>query len=237
MHGSFGILPLKAVGLTYAAGGRVLVEGLGFEIAAGRRHVILGPNGAGKSVTLRLLHGLLSPTAGRVEWRRDPAGRHAMVFQRAVLLRRSARANLLHALSLARLGRAEREARADDALDRFGLHHLADRPAQLLSGGEQQRLAIARAFSLRPELLFLDEPTAALDPASTRAVEAMIEACHAAGVTIVMTTHDLGQAGRLADEALFLHRGRLLEAGPAAAFFAEPRSDAARAFLHGDLPW
>ena len=159
-----------------------------------------------------------------------------MVFQRPVMLRRSAFANLTHAL-----GPRERAAwRAPgqgtrEALDRFGLADMARRPARVLSGGEQQRLAMARAWALDPEVLFLDEPTSSLDPAATRAVEEMIEAFHADGMTIVMTTHDLGQARRLADEVLFLHHGRLLEQTPADEFFERPRSEAARAFIKGEL--
>jgi tungstate transport system ATP-binding protein len=160
-----------------------------------------------------------------------------MVFQRPVLLRRSAFGNLTHALSVAGLGYRERRVRAGDALDRFGLASLAGRAARTLSGGEQQRLAIARAWALRPQVLFLDEPTAALDPGATRAIEAMVEACHADGMTIVMTTHDLGQARRLAQEILFLHGGRLREAAPANDFFEAPQTPEARAFLRGDLLW
>jgi tungstate transport system ATP-binding protein len=133
--------------------------------------------------------------------------------------------------------RAERQARAREALDRFGLAALARRPARVLSGGEQQRLAMARAWVLDPELLFLDEPTSSLDPAATRAVEEMIGAFHADGMTIVMTTHDLGQARRLADEVLFMHHGRLLEHTPADEFFDRPRSEAARSFIKGELLW
>jgi tungstate transport system ATP-binding protein len=164
-------------------------------------------------------------------------GRHAMVFQRPVLLRRSAEANLVHALAVAGVPRRERRTRAAEALERFGLTPFAGRAARTLSGGEQQRLAIARAWALSPEVLFLDEPTAALDPTATRAIEAMIEACHEDGVTIVMTTHDLGQARRLGDGVLFLHHGRLHEAGMASDFFSEPRTAEAKAFLGGDLLW
>jgi len=241
MHGSFSILPLRADGLTYEVRGRRLVDGISFEIDRGRRALILGPNGAGKSLTLRLCHGLLQPTSGTIRWsgaaRTDARKRHAMVFQRPVLLRRSARANLEHALSLTPRSRRERAARADEALERFGLADMARRPARVLSGGERQRLAMARAWALVPEVLFLDEPTAALDPAATRAVEGMIGAFHAEGMAIVMTTHDLGQARRLADEVLFLHHGRLLEHTPAGEFFERPRSEAARAFMRGDLLW
>lgn len=240
MRASPSILPLRVSGLSYAVGGRSLLDDVGFEIAAGSRTLILGPNGAGKSLTLRLCHGLLTPTAGTVAWA-GPGGadrrRHAMVFQRPVLLRRTARANLLHALALAGRSRAAARQAVDRTLARFGLTDLADRPARVLSGGEQQRLAMARAWALEPELLFLDEPTAALDPAATRAVEEMIAAFHGAGTAIVMTSHDLGQARRLADRVLFLHRGRLLEDSPADRFFDRPASAEAAAFLTGDLLW
>lgn len=241
MHGSFSILPLRAEGLTYDIRGRALVDDVSFEIARGTRTIIIGPNGAGKSLTLRLCHGLLQPSSGTVTWNgavhANDRKRHAMVFQRPVMLRRSALANLTHALSLTRSSAADVQARANEALARFGLAELARRPARILSGGEQQRLAMARAWALDPEVLFLDEPTSALDPAATRSVEEMIEAFHADGMTIVMTTHDLGQARRLADEILFLHHGRILEKSPADEFFNRPRSEAARAFIKGELLW
>jgi tungstate transport system ATP-binding protein len=241
MHGSFSILPLRAEGLTYNIRGRALVDDVSFEIARGARTIIMGPNGAGKSLTLRLCHGLLQPTSGSVTWNgaihTNGRKRHAMVFQRPVMLRRSALANLTHALSLTRSSAVDAQARANEALARFGLAELSHRPARILSGGEQQRLAMARAWALDPEVLFLDEPTSALDPAATRAVEEMIKAFHADGMTTLMTTHDLGQARRLADEVLFLHHGRILEQTPAKEFFERPRSDAARAFIKGELLW
>lgn len=239
MHGTLSILPLTVSDLRFAAGGTELIRGMSFTLGAGTRSAIMGPNGAGKSLTLRLCHGLLRPTAGRIDWAAEPGRgrRHAMVFQRPVMLRRTARANMIHALGLAGIAGGERAARAEQALDRFGLASLADRPARLLSGGEQQRLAIARAWSLKPEVLFLDEPTSSLDPAATKAIEEMIAAIHAEGVKIVMTTHDLGQARRVADEVLFLHHGRLLEHAPAEEFFVEPRTGEARAFVRGELLW
>jgi tungstate transport system ATP-binding protein len=191
-------------------------------------------------VLLRLLHGLLAPTEGRVAWSGLPgaaARRQAMVFQRPVLLRRSVLANAAYPLRLAGLGRAERDARARDALELVGLGPLADRPARRLSGGEQQRLALARAAALRPEVLFLDEPCASLDPAATRAVEEIVAALAMRGTRIVMTTHDLGQARRLAGDVVFLHRGRVLEHAPAQRFFAAPATPEAAAFLRGDLLW
>jgi len=235
------ILPLRLEEVGYAAGGETLIDAVSVELAAGPRTVILGPNGAGKSLLLRLCHGLLRPTAGRISWRADegPAlrRRQAMVFQRPVMLRRSAAGNIGFALALRGLSRHDRRRRTAEVLERTGLAGLAHQPARVLSGGEQQRLALARAWALEPEVLFLDEPTASLDPAATRAIEDLVQSIHRAGTKIVMTTHDLGQARRLADEILFLNHGRLVEAGPAAPFFARPATREATAFLKGELTW
>ena len=235
-------LPLRAEGLCYAANGVPILRGVSFALEAGPPALVIGPNGAGKSVLLRLLHGLLAPSGGAVRWAGESRGggrmpRDAMVFQRPVMLRRSVLANAAYPLKLAGLPRAERLARARTALGRVGLDGLADRPARRLSGGEQQRLALARASALDPEVLFLDEPCASLDPAATRAVEDIVAGIAARGTKVVMTTHDLGQARRLAGEILFLHRGRLLEHAPAAEFFAGPRAPEAAAFLRGELVW
>ena len=232
------ILPGVAEGLCYQRGGRRLIDGLSFTIREGPRTVLLGPNGAGKSLTLRLLHGLLRPSAGRVAWQGgEPRRRQAMVFQRPVMLRRSAAANIDFALGLRGLGPQDRRRRRDEALERTGLAKLAASPARALSVGEQQRLALARAWAVQPQVLFLDEPTASLDPAATRAVEAIVADIRESGTKIVMTTHDLGQARRLADEVLFLHNGRLIETAPAERFFDAPRSPEADAFLKGELLW
>ena len=176
------------------------------------------------------------PDAGRVTWGRATARppRQAMVFQRPVLLRRSAAGNIRHALAIAGVHGAEAHRRADEALARVCLAAIADRPARVLSGGEQQRLALARASALEPDVLFLDEPTASLDPPATRAVESIVSAIHARGTTIVMTTHSLGQAKRLADTVVFLDAGRVTEIADATQFFAAPRSPEARAFLEGE---
>jgi tungstate transport system ATP-binding protein len=201
--------------------------------------VVMGANGAGKTLLLRLCHGLIEPTSGTRTWRNGEARpeAQAMVLQRPVLLRRSVAANLDYPLALRGLARAERRQTVAETLERFGLAPFADRPARLLSGGEQQRLALARAWAMRPQVLFLDEPSAALDPSGTRIIEAMIEEFSADGITIVMSTHDLGQARRMAQEVAFLHRGRLIEQGPAECFFKAPRTPEARAFLAGDLVW
>jgi tungstate transport system ATP-binding protein len=242
MHGRASILPLRVRSLTFEAGGRRLIDGMSFELGAGGITTIIGPNGAGKSLLLRLCHGLIAPHSGLVEWalpggRLAGRSRHGMVFQRPVMLRRSLAANIAHALAAAGFGGRQRVERVAAALERFGLGHLADRPARVLSGGEQQRLAIARAWSLAPELLFLDEPSSQLDPGATRQIEAIITELAAEGMTIVMATHDLGQARRLARGVMFLDRGRLVEHAPAERFFAAPGTNAARAFLAGDLLW
>jgi tungstate transport system ATP-binding protein len=225
------ILPLKLEAVSYLG----IIPPLSLEIEAGPSTVILGANGAGKSVLMRLMHGLLAPTSGSVSWRAK--GRQAMVFQRPVMLRRSARANIDYALSVRGIRAEERRRRIGEALAETGLADLADRPARVLSIGEQQRLALARAWALHPQVLFLDEPTASLDPAATRAVEEIVLRIHASGTKIVMTTHDLGQARRIADEVLFLHRGRLVEQAPAAEFFHAPRTQEAAAFIKGELLW
>ncbi len=236
MRAPTAILPLEARGLGFSAGAVHILSGIDLTVTAGAPTVILGPNGAGKSVLLRLLHGLLAPTEGEIRWAcGDALGRQAMVFQRPVLLRRSALANVLYPLRLAGLPAAERARRAARALDLVGLSPLADRPARRLSGGEQQRLALARAAATLPEILFLDEPCASLDPGACAAVEAIIATLAERGTKIVMTTHHLGQARRLAGDVAFLHAGRLVERASAADFFAGPTSPEAAAFLRGDL--
>jgi tungstate transport system ATP-binding protein len=237
MRGNLSILPLDVRDLGFSAQGTPLLQGVSFRLNGGGPTAVLGPNGAGKSLLLRLCHGLLTPTTGAVSWSGPDQHRHAMVLQRPVLLRRSARGNIVHALALRGIARAERAARADAALDKFGLLHLAERPARVLSGGEQQRLAIARAWSAQPQVLFLDEPSSALDPGATRTIEEMLQVVAAEGVKIVLATHDLGQARRLADDVLFFNRGRLVEHAPAAPFFAAPATPEAQAFVRGELLW
>lgn len=231
---------VAATGLRYAVDGRVLIRDIDLAIAPGRRTVVMGANGAGKSLLLRLLHGLMQPTAGDILWRGRPldgAARRAqsMVFQRPVMLRRSVLANLDFALRVRGIRGPERRERERVALARARLQDHAGRPARVLSGGEQQRLAVARALACDPEILFLDEPTASLDPASTHAIEELIGEAHSAGITIVMVTHDRAQALRVADDVLFLSNGRIAEAGPAARLLNAPRSEAVRAWLDGRL--
>jgi tungstate transport system ATP-binding protein len=230
------ILPLRLENVAYAAAGQVIIDRISLEIGAGPSTIILGANGAGKSVLMRLMHGLLPPSSGSIIWNgADARRRQAMVFQRPIMLRRSAHANVVYALKLARTERAK--AVAMEALEEVGLAHVAHRPARVLSGGEQQRLALARAWALHPEVLLLDEPTANLDPSATREIETIIKAFDAAGTKIVMATHNLGQARRLADEVIYLHRGRVIERAPVEKFFAQPATAEASAFIKGELPW
>ena len=241
MRAPTSLLPLRLVDVSFDAGAKRIVDRVSLVLEPGPRTMILGPNGAGKSVLMRLCHGLLRPTAGRIEWATpEQSGerrRQAMVFQRPVMLRRSALANIEYALKIAGIARSEREGRAREALESVGLADLANRGARVLSGGEQQRLALARAWALRPEVLFLDEPTASLDPGASAEVERTIATIHAAGTKIVMITHNLGQARRLGDEILFLNEGRLVERAPADRFFNRPASAETEAFLKGELPW
>ncbi|MEX2454336.1 MAG: ATP-binding cassette domain-containing protein [Rhodospirillaceae bacterium] len=242
MRDTRGILPLAAEGLVFEAGGRRVVDGIDLTIRQGERVAFVGPNGAGKTLTLRMLHGLSAPSAGSVRWavpKGETAGRrrHAMVFQNPVMLRRSARANVVHALSAAGFPGSECADRADAVLGRYGLASLAGRPARVLSGGEQQRLAIARAAALEPEAMFLDEPSSALDPGATRQIEEMLADLHAGGVTLVFATHDLGQARRLAGRIAVFNRGRIVEDGPADRVLDAPCHPAARAFVAGELLW
>jgi len=241
MRAPTSLLPLTLDHVCFEAGGRRIIDDVSLVIEGGSRTLILGPNGAGKSVLLRLCHGLLAPSAGRITWsasdRAAGMRRQAMVFQRPVMLRRSALANVAYGLKVAGVDSAERDARARAALERVGLTHLADRPARVLSGGEQQRLALARAWALNPEVLFLDEPTANLDPHATHEIESAIAAIHSGGTKIVMVTHNLGQARRLADEIVFLHNGRIAERASAITFFTGPACDEAAAFLKGELLW
>lgn len=235
------ILPLTLSGVNFEIGGMRLLKDLDLTLEAGTRTVLLGPNGAGKSLLLRMCHGLLRPTSGEVTWH-GPAGgtaaRHqAMVFQRPVMLRRSVRANLAYVLKGRGLPYAQRRSLIDDMLEKSGLRRLSKVPARALSFGEQQRLAMARAWLLQPEVLFLDEPTASLDPAATHTIENIMESIRQSGTKIILATHDLAQASRVADDVVFMYRGRVLETAPAARFFAGPQNDLAAAFLKGELLW
>jgi tungstate transport system ATP-binding protein len=219
-------LQLDQLGLTE---GKIrIIDNITLKVGAGRT-AILGPNGAGKSTLLRLMHGLLRPTEGTLHWPQPLS--QGMVFQRPVMLRTTALANVEYGLKLRGDTGNECRQRALAALARVGLADFAGRPARRLSGGEQQRVALARVWALEPQVLFLDEPTASLDPASSREVERIIKEIAASGTRIVMTTHNLGQARRIAEEVIYLEGGRVLEQTPAETFFRQPQTTAARGFL------
>lgn len=223
--------------LVYTAGGRNLVDGVDLQVSSGSLTVVMGPNGAGKSLLLRLMHGLIAPTDGEVLWGGRSAAeesrlRQAMVFQRSVLLRRSVAANIRFVLKLRGTPTPER---VDELLHEVGLAERAAQPARLLSGGEQQRLALARALAVEPQVMFMDEPTVSLDPSAIASIESIVRRVHERGVKIIFVTHDLGQAKRLADDVVFLNRGRLVEHTAAERFFSDPESRAARDYLAGRL--
>jgi len=233
------MFPLRIAALRFAPEGRVVLDELDLVLAGEGISVILGPNGSGKTVLLRLLAGLLPVHGGTIVWgdAAQPAGRLAMVFQQPMLLRMSVFANVEFALRPQALTPTARWARTTEVLERVGLAYRARDSARLLSGGERQRLALARAWAMRPRLLLLDEPTASLDPSATEAVERIIREIRTEGAKVLMTTHNLGQATRLADDIIFLAEGRVQEHEPAQRFFAHPQSPAARAFMQGELPW
>ena len=237
MNASATLLPLEVESLRFEVAGESLIDGVDLEINSSGISVVMGANGAGKSLLLRLIHGLLQPTAGRIRWggaRLDAntRKRQALVFQKPVLLRRSVAANIDFVLT----GRgADRSQRRDEILRAAGLYRQRQQPARLLSGGEQQKLALARALATEPRVLLLDEPCASIDSASTLQIETLLEQARAQGVKIILVTHDIGQARRLADDVAFMHGGRLLEHREAAQFFETPSSTEASAYLDGKI--
>jgi len=231
-------LPIRFDAVTVRAGAVTVLDRVSLDIAVGQPTVLIGPNGSGKTTLLRVAMGLLPPSEGRVTWDGVPDApptRRAIVFQRPVMLRRSVAGNIRYALKAAGIPRDRHDARMTELLALVGLDGLAERPARRLSGGEQQRLALARALARDPAVLLLDEPTASLDPAATKAVEDIVRAVAARGIKVVMASHDLGEARRLAGTIVFMHRGRVAETGDAAAFFQSPQTAGAKAFIAGDL--
>jgi tungstate transport system ATP-binding protein len=231
-------LPIVFHEVSIITGGVAILDRVTLSIAPGAPTVLIGPNGAGKTTLLHTAMGLTSPSRGHVTWagqaNPSPAGR-AIVFQRPGMLRRSAGGNIRYALRAAGVPRVRRRAAIDELLTIVGLQHLRSRPARRLSVGEQQRLALARALALDPAVLFLDEPTASLDPAGTKAIEDIIRGIGGRGIKIVLATHDLAEAKRLAGEVVLLHRGRVIEVGAAPAFFDAPQTVEARKFIAGEL--
>ena len=235
------LLPMRLTDLRFTAGSTDIIGGIDLVVPRGGCTAVMGFNGAGKSVLLRLMHGLLTPTGGRVEWAnpltdRDARRRQAMVFQQPVLLRRSVADNIEYALKRHLRRRIERRRKLEELLALGDLEHLANRPARALSGGERQRVAMVRALGVDPEILFLDEPTASLDPGSTGTIERLVLTAVERGSTAVLVTHNRGQAKRLAHRVVFIHRGRIAEDNPVERFFDRPDSAPARAFTEGRLP-
>jgi tungstate transport system ATP-binding protein len=233
-----GDLPIELRDVDVTAGRTDILRCASLRIESGSPTVLIGPNGSGKTTLLRVAMGLVRPSRGTVTWggsSEQPPTRRSLMFQRPVMLRRSVADNLRYALATAGVRRALRAGRVDELLRLVGLEGLADRPAPRLSGGERQRLALARALARDPVVLFLDEPTASLDPAATLAIENVVREVSARGVKVVMTTHDLGEAARLAGEVVLLHRGAVVEAGPAQALLSHPRTEEARRFIAGQL--
>jgi tungstate transport system ATP-binding protein len=231
-------LPIVLDEVCYAARAVEILDRVSLIFAPGAPTVVIGPNGAGKTTLLAVAMGLIEPTRGSVTFggrSRVPPLRRAFLRQRPVMLRRSAAANIRYALSSSAVPRGEWKARTGELLDLVALSGLGERPARRLSGGEQQRLALARALARDPEVLLLDEPTASLDPAATKAIEDIVRAVSSRSIKVVMSTHDLGQARRLAGDIVLMHRGRVVESGPAAEFFAQPRTPEARRFIAGEL--
>lgn len=231
-------VPVELEDVSVLVGPVALLDGVTMRLTPGAPTVLIGPNGAGKTTLLRIVMGLIAPSRGRVTWagREHVApDRRAIVFQRPAMLRRSAAGNIRYALAAAAAPRAKRTERITELLALVGLSGLERRPARRLSGGEQQRLALARALAREPDLLLLDEPTASLDPAATKAIEDIVSAVAARGVKVVMSTHDLGQARRVGGDVALLHRGRLIEHAPAADLFTAPRTEEAKRFIAGEL--
>jgi len=231
-------LPIVLDDVRYAVRNVTILDGISLMLSPGAPTVVIGPNGAGKTTLLRVAMGLIEPTGGRVTFggrAHTRPVRRAFVRQRPVMLRRSTAANIEYALATSKVARGEWPARVTQMLGLVGLDGFGARPARRLSGGEQQRLALARALARDPEVLFLDEPTASLDPAATKAIEDVIRAVVARNIKVVMSTHDLGEARRLAGDIVLMHRGRAIESSPAAEFFVNPKTEEGRRFVAGEL--
>jgi tungstate transport system ATP-binding protein len=233
---TISLLPLEVDSLSFRVDGENLLEDINLTVESPGITGILGPNGAGKSLFLRLIHGLLEPGSGEIRWHNRPLDvatrrRQALVFQKPVLMRRSVAANIDFVLNAGNRSRQRR----DQVLQQAGLYRQRNQPARLLSGGEQQRLALARALATDPAVLLLDEPCASIDSGTSLQIESLLQQTSARGVKIILVTHDIGQARRLADDVVFMHAGRLVEYQPAAAFFGSPSSPQARAYLDGRI--
>ncbi len=232
------LFPLRLDKVQVRRRGKVILGPVDFTLGSGGFTIVLGPNGAGKTTFLKSMHGIERVSAGRVDWalpERAAHDRQAYVFQSPILLRRSVAENLGYPLALAREPRDRIKKDVSDWAGRIGLGDALNTPAHRLSGGEKQKLALARALIRRPDVLFLDEPTANLDGRSTREIETLLRGAHGDGTTIVMATHDLGQARRLADRILFLLHGQIHDQGATDALLDGAGSPEFQAFVRGDI--
>ena len=227
-------LNLNAV--SFHADGKTLLGPVDLSLEAGTSLAIMGANGAGKSLLLELMHGLIKPSAGSISWadKTPVQSKHdrAYIFQRRILMRRSVRDNIAFALDAVGIGGAEKTDRMAHALEKTDLTSRADQPAALLSGGEAQRLALARAIATNPKSLLMDEPTSSLDPEASAAFEAMLAELKSNGTQLIWITHNRAQAARLADQVAFTAEGSVTEVTAARIFFKKPRSKPAKDFLN-----
>lgn len=231
-------LPIAFEDVSFTANGVTILDRINLMLMAGSPTVLIGPNGSGKTTVLRMAMGLLTPSGGRITWagrELHPPSRRAFMFQRPTMLRRSAAGNISYALKAAAVPGNLLDGRVDELLRMVRLDGLGGRPARRMSGGEQQHLALARALARDPAVLFLDEPTASLDPAATKSFEDVVQSIVAQNIKVVMSTHDLGEARRLAGEIVMLHKGRVIETATAISFFNAPQSAEARKFISGEL--
>jgi len=218
--------------------GKPILDAVTLDLAASGFTIVLGPNGAGKTTLLKVLHGVERITSGTVAWSlpaADAQHMQAYVFQRPIMLRRSVRDNLAYPLQLQGLPKAQIAQQVAHWADKIGLTDMLDHPAPRLSGGEKQKLAVGRALIRTPQVLFLDEPCANLDGRATREIETILRDVHAQGTRVIMTTHDLGQARRLASDVVFMLKGKPHEQGAAPQIFDAPRTPEAKAFFQGDI--
>jgi len=232
------ILPMTLSGAKARVQGKQILGPVDLTLGVSGVTMLIGPNGAGKTTLLRLIHGLQRQSAGAQDWAvpvEDARAAQAFIFQHPTLMRRSVLDNIAYPLRLRGVSRKQARAQADHWAGRCGVGDHLDQPASSLSGGERQKLALARALIRAPEMLILDEPTAHLDGRSTREVEAILLDAVARDTRLLMATHDMGQARRLGTEVVFLHNGTVVETGPASEFFKAPQTKETNAFLNGDI--
>lgn len=229
------MFPLTLSKLRVHRRGRCVIGPIDHVIEQGGTTMVIGPNGSGKTTLLRVMHGIERISSGSATWAQADHANHAYVFQSPVVLRRSVAQNLSYPLQLLKRPKAEIGEAVDHWIERIGLMSVKDLAATRLSGGERQKLAIARALIRKPEVLFLDEPCANLDGQSTREIEALLSEADAAGTRIIMATHDMGQARRLATDVIFMNSGKIAENGPASILFGSPKTPELIAFLKGDI--